>query len=243
MSERFTPYEPPESTASPPEPKPLSPETRANIQAGPDAPTPGDLNHPMEGGGQGFFYGDGRGGLVTPEMSERYHSPENQIEKEPYTFRAVPADPQQAAGDASQATPADPQQAAGDAGQTTPADPPQAPGDANTAAPTDHQAKIGPPPPSDNGPPNKPTRQEPLSDRGRAAMQGPPPETYYPPLDPEVKLALSNIRDAPVEQRQQMMADLFRSEGKNLSNNAAVFGDHIVVRDESGFEWLINYKE
>ncbi len=228
MSEKFTPYEPPETKSPPPETRPFSPETKTNIQTEPDATTPGDLNQPMEGGGQGFFYGDGRGGLVTPEMTEKYHSPENQTEKEPYTHRAVPVDPQQATGDA---------------GQTTPADPQQAGGDTNTAAPTDHQAKIGPPPPSDNGPPNKPTRQEPLSDRGRAAMQGPPPETYYPPLDPEVKLALSNIRDAPVEQRRQMMADLFRSEGKNLSNNAAVFGDHIVVRDESGFEWLINYKE
>ncbi len=231
MSERFTPYEPPETKEPPPGARPLSPESRANIQAGPDATRPGDLNHPMEGGGQGFFYGDGRGGLVTPEMSERYHSPENQIEKEPYTYRAVPADPPQAAGDASQATPADPPQTAGDASQATP-------------APSDNQVAADPPSPNDHKPPAEPTSQGPLSDRGRAAMQGLPPETYdYPRLDPEVKLALSNIQDAPVEQRQQMMADLFRSEGKNLSNNAAVFGDHVVVRDESGFEWLINYKE
>lgn len=228
MSERFTPYEPPETKEPPPEARPLSPETRANIQAGPDATRPGDLNHPMEGGGQGFLYGDGRGGLVTPEMSERYHSPENQIEKEPYTYRAVPTDPPPAAGDASQATPANPLPTAGDT---------------NTPAPSDNQVVADPPSPNDHKPPEKPAHQEPLSDRGRAAMQGPPPETYYPPLDPEIKLALSNIQDAPVEQRQQMMADLFRSEGKKLSNNAAVFGDRVVVRDESGFEWLINYKE
>jgi len=132
----------------------------------------------MEGGGQGFFYGDGRGGLVTPEMSERYHSPENQIEKEPYTYRAVPTDPQQAAGDASQATPADPQQAAGDASQATPANPLPAAGDTNTPAPSDNQVVADPPSPNDHKPPEKPAHQEPLSDRGRAAMQGLPPETY-----------------------------------------------------------------
>ena len=93
MSERFTPYEPPEAKEAPQEAKSFSPETKTSMQGGPEATKPGDLNYPMEGGGLGSSYGDGRGGIVTPEMTEKYHSPENTPEKEPYTHRAVPVDP------------------------------------------------------------------------------------------------------------------------------------------------------
>ena len=93
MSERFSPYEPDEAKEPSPAAKSLSPEGKAGMQGGPEATKPGDLNHPMEGGGFGSFYGDGRGGIVTPEMTERYHSRESSTEKEPYTHRAVPADP------------------------------------------------------------------------------------------------------------------------------------------------------
>ncbi len=163
MSERFTPHEsePPRETTTPgQDARRLSPEGQSRLQGTPETTQPGDLNHPMEGGGQGFFYGDGRGGLVTPEMSERYHSPENQIEKEPYTYRAVPTDPQQAADDASQATPADPQAAADD----------------NTT-PSDDQPVSDPLPPSDNKLKETAPHQALLSDRGQSAMQGVAPDT------------------------------------------------------------------
>ena len=93
MSERFTPYEPSEAKEPPQEAKSQSPEGKASMSGGTETTKPGDLNHPMEGGGLGSFYGDGRGGIVTPEMTEKYHSPENTPEKEPYTHRAVPVDP------------------------------------------------------------------------------------------------------------------------------------------------------
>ena len=83
-----------------------------------------------------------------------------------------------------------------------------------------------------------------LSDSGRRAMQGPPPETpTYPPLAQDVKLGLSNIQDMPVEQRREAMAELFRRHGQGLSNNATVEDNRVRVRDHDGFEWLINYGE
>lgn len=92
MSERFTPYEPPESKEPARQQPDFSPETKSRIQQGPEA-KPDPLNPPMEGGGQWYAYSDGQGGLVTPEMLEKHRSPENQAEREPYTYRAVSQDP------------------------------------------------------------------------------------------------------------------------------------------------------
>ncbi len=95
MSERFSPNEPSEAKEPTQEAKSISPEARARMQGGPEATKPGDLNHPMEGGGMGQFYGDGRGGIITPEMQELHKSPENDVAREPGTYRATPIDPGQ----------------------------------------------------------------------------------------------------------------------------------------------------
>ncbi len=105
MSERFTPSEPSEAKEPPQTAKHLSPEAKASIMDHPEATKPGDLNHPMEGGGIGSFYGDGRGGIVTPEMTEKYHSPERTPEQEPHTHRAVPVDPNPPPGQPTNDTP------------------------------------------------------------------------------------------------------------------------------------------
>lgn len=126
MSERFTPYEaePPPETRPTKEQTALSAETEKRIAHGPE--TPGGTQQAMEGGGLYYTYSDGQGGLVTPEMTEKHRSPENQIEREPGTYRAVPVDPAQAndppaaKSDAPAPTtpppdPKDPQTAKGDA--------------------------------------------------------------------------------------------------------------------------------
>ncbi len=157
MSERFTPHEsePPRETTTPgQDARRLSPEGQSRLQGTPEATQPGDLNHPMEGLGEAHTDRDGQGRLVTPEM-EQYRTPESQIEKEPYTYRAVPTDPQQAAGDASKATPADPQAAADD-----------------STTPPDDQPVSDPLPPSDNELKETAPHQGLLSDRGQSAMQG-----------------------------------------------------------------------
>lgn len=246
MSERFTPYEPNEATEPAKESKPLSNEGRASMRGEAEPTKPGDLNHPTEGAGLYHTYGDGQGGLVTPEMAEKYHSPENQIEREPYTYRAVPADPAQGASGPADATP------------TT--DPPPPPGS---------------PPPPPGGPPDIPPtrttaedeallkwlREEPQRQQAEAqadiarwdadqrarrpeaiqkSMQG-PPDDNYPRLTPDLKLELSNIQEMPLDQRQAAMADLFKREGKTLSNNAIVDGHGVKVKDADGFVWDIRY--
>ena len=265
--ERYDYSDSPETKEPQPDSGKLAPETISRIQKGPDE-QPGGLDTPMEGSGEGHVYNDGRGGVVTPEMYEKYRSPENQIEREPYTYRAVPVDPSRAAA------------------SMTPADPPAPPSPPSDAPPP---PTAGDPPPPPNGPPPLTKDEEELlrqveqerkwldeqarqdaaklgqrppyedvnylhpqaeggkqafGEAGRNAMQGVPDTPYdYPPLDPELKLQLSNIQDMPVEQRREAMADLFRREGTKLSRNATAAGDHVLFHDETGFEWLIDYRK
>lgn len=235
MPERFTPHEPSEAREPPQESKPLSSEARASMQGRPEATRPGDLNHPMEGVGGPPAYRDGQGNLVTGEMVEKSNSPERTPALEPRTYRPVPGDPAQ---------PPNPPDTTGDT--TTPpragltkqdeqllrdveAERQRLRQEANADA-----AKLSRP--------ETHSDQASLGDSGRRAMQG-QPDDNFPRLSPELKLDLSTIQDMPVEQRPAAMAELFRREGKNLSNNAIVEGDRVRVRDQSGFEWVINYKE
>ncbi len=185
MSERFTPSEPSESKEPPQPAKSLSPEAKAGIQGQPEAPKPGDLNYPMEGGGFGQFYSDGQGGLVTTEMTEKYHSKE----KEPYTYRPVPVDPNPPPG-----------QTTNDAG-TPPVGPPPDP-------PPDPPADPPPLSPEDQATldwvkQERERREQEVQDDLKKWDERPKPAWYRDPDDPPLKAPpldrrpMDQINDVP----------------------------------------------